>query len=290
MEERRLGLETQPTGKLMEDFVAVAFKAHPYHHDVVGHMSDLQSIRRQDVVDYFKKFYGPSNLTVGIVGDVKADEVFKLADLYFNRIPSGPRPEPVRTKEPEQWGERRVAVSAKSQPFLFMGYHIPDAKSKDSPALEALANIIGRGRSSRLYENLVKQKKIAIQASCSSGFPGDKFPNLFFFFAVSAQGKTSAECQAAIEEEIERIKKESVTEDELTKFKRTTVKSLIAQMKSNTQMAAMLTYADVVLGSTDEVFNQVEKVRAITAEDIKRVANQYLVKTNRTIGEIIPEK
>ena len=154
MEERRLGVETQPTGKLMEDFIAVAFKAHPYHHEVVGHMSDLQAIRRQDVADYFKKFYSPSNLTVGIVGDVSADEVFRLADLYFSRIPSGPKPEPVRTKEPEQWGERRVIVSAKSQPFLFIGFHVPDAKSKDAPALEALTNIVGRGRSSRLYQAL----------------------------------------------------------------------------------------------------------------------------------------
>jgi predicted Zn-dependent peptidase len=290
MEERRLGLETQPTGKLVEDFVAVAFKAHPYHHDVVGHMSDLQAIRRQDVEDYFKKFYGPSNLTVGVVGDVKADEVFKLADLYFSRIPSGPRPEPVRTKEPEQWGERRVAVSAKSQPFLIVGYHIPDAKSKDSPALEALANIVGQGRSSRLYENLVKNKKIAVQAMSMSPFPGDKFPSLIVFVAVSAPGKTSAECLAAIDEEIEKIKKESVTEDELTKFKRSTVKGLLGRMQSNTQMAAMLTYADVVLGGVDEAFKQVDKVRAITAEDVKRVANQYLVKTNRTIGEIVPEK
>jgi predicted Zn-dependent peptidase len=290
MEERRLGLETQPTGKLMEDFMAVAFKAHPYHHDVVGHMSDIQAIRRQDVADYFKKFYGPSNLTVGIVGDVKADEVFKLADLYFSRIPSGPKPEPVRTKEPEQWGERRVEVSAKSQPFLFVGYHVPDAKSKASPALQALANIMGRGRSSRLYQTLVKDKKIAIQAGAMSGYPGDKFPGLMFFYAVSAQGRTSAECLAAIGDEIEKIKKESVTEDELTKFKRATVKGLIGQMKSNPQMAAMLTYADVVLGGIDEAFNQVEKVKAITAEDVKRVANQYLVKTNRTIGELVPEK
>jgi predicted Zn-dependent peptidase len=290
MEERRLGLETQPTGKLMEDFMAVAFKAHPYHHEVIGHMSDLQAIRRQDVADYFKKFYSPSNLTVGIVGDVKADEVFKLAELYFGRIPSGPKPEPVRTKEPEQWGERRVTVSAKSQPFLFIGYHVPDAKSKDGPALEALANIVGRGRSSRLYQNLVKDKKIAIQASCMGGFPGDKFPNLIVFIAVPAAGKASAECQAAIEEEIEKIKKESVTEDELTKFKRSSIKGLLGQMKSNTQMAAMLTYGDVVLGGVDETFKQVDQIKAITADDVKRVANQYLVKTHRTIGEILPEK
>lgn len=290
MEERRLGLETQPTGKLMEDFMAVAFKAHPYHHVVVGHMSDLQSITRKDVEEYFKKFYSPSNLTAGIVGDVKAEEVFKLANTYFGRIPSGPRPEPVRTKEPEQWGERRVAVSAKSQPYLLMGYHIPDAKHKDSRALEAMANILGQGSSSRLYTSLVKDKKIAVMAASSSGFPSDKFPNLFVFMVMTAAGKTAAECQAAIEDEIEKIKKDSVTEDELTKFKRSTIKGLLDQMKSNANMAALLTYADVVLGGFDKALDQINEIKALTAADVKRVANQYFTKNNRTIGEIVPEK
>ncbi len=104
MEERRLGLETQPTGKLMEDFMAVAFKAHPYHHVVVGHMSDLQSITRKDVEEYFKKFYSPSNLTAGIVGDVKAEEVFKLANTYFGRIPSGRDPSPSGPKSRSSGG------------------------------------------------------------------------------------------------------------------------------------------------------------------------------------------
>jgi predicted Zn-dependent peptidase len=274
----------------MEDFMAVAFKAHPYHHEVVGHMSDLQAITRKDVEDYFKKFYSPSNLTVGIVGDVKADEVFKLAETYFSRVPSGPRPEPVRTKEPEQWGERRVAVSAKSQPFLLIGYHVPDARNKDSRAIEAMANILGQGRSSRLYTTLVKDKKIAAMVQSMSGFPSDKFPNLFAVIVMPAAGKASIDCLAAIEDEIEKIKKESVTEDELTKFKRSTIKGLLNQMRSNTQMAALLTYADVVLGGYERVFDQVDEIRALTAADVKRVANQYLVRTNRTIGEIIPEK
>jgi len=290
MEERRLGVETQPLGKLVEDFLAAAFKAHPYHHEVVGHMSDLQSITRRDVEDYFKKYYSPSNLTVGVVGDVKADEVFKLADTYFSRIPSGPRPEPIRTKEPEQWGERRVAVSAKSQPYFLMGYHIPDSKHKDSRVLKALANILGQGRSSRFYTTLVKDRKIAVAAQSFSGFPGDKFPNLIAFMVIPAAGKTSAECQAAIEDEIEKIKKESVTEDELTKFKRSTIKSLLNQMSSNPQMAELLTYADVVLGGYGKALDQVDEIKALTAEDVKRVANQYLVKNNRTIGEIVPEK
>lgn len=289
-EERRLGVETQPTGKLMEDFMAVAFKAHPYHHEVVGHMSDLQAITRKDVEDYFKKFYSPSNLTVGIVGDVKADEVFKLAETYFSRVPSGPRPEPVRTKEPEQWGERRVAVSAKSQPFLLIGYHVPDARNKDSRAIEAMANILGQGRSSRLYTTLVKDKKIAAMVQAMSGFPSDKFPNLFAVIVMPAAGKTAAECQAAVEEELEKIKKDAVTEDELTKFKRSSIKSALAQLRSNTNMAALLTYADVVLGDYGKAFDQIDEIKALTAEDIKRVANQYLIKTNRTIGEIVPEK
>ncbi|MBC8358385.1 MAG: insulinase family protein [Candidatus Aminicenantes bacterium] len=290
MEERRLGLETRPMGKLVEDFTAAAFKAHPYHHSVVGHMSDLEKITRKDVGDYFKKFYGPNNLTVGIVGDVKTEEVFKLAEIYFSRIPSGPKPEAVRTIEPEQWGERRVIVEAKSQPIVIMGYHCPDARHKDIRSLEAMANIIGQGRSSRLYEVLVKDKKVAVAAVSVSGFPGDKFSNLVVFYAVPSRGHTSAECLELIDEEIEKIKKESVTPEELTKFKRGEVKGILDQMKSNSRMAALLTYTDVVLGDWKLMFDQIEEIRAITAEDIKRVANKYLVKKHKTIGEIVYEK
>ena len=289
MEERRLGLETRPTGKLFEDFAATAFKAHPYRHGVIGHMSDLRNLTRKDVEIYFKTFYGPSNLTVGIVGDVKPEEVFKLAELYFERIPSGPKPAGVRTEEPEQWGERRVAVQAKAQPYLFVGYHVPDTRHKDSRAIEALANILGQGRSSHLYTSLVKTKKIAVAAQSGSGFPGDKFANLVVVMCVPAAGKTSAECLAAIEEEIERIKKESVTEEELTKFKRGTIKGLYGQMTDNGNMASLLTYADVVLGGFDKAFEQVEAIKAVTADDVKRVAATYLVVKNRTIGEIVPE-
>lgn len=290
MEERRLGLETRPMGKLIEDFTAAAFKAHPYHHSVVGHMSDVEKTTRKDVEEYFKKFYGPSNLTVGIVGDVKAEEVFKLAEVYFGRIPSGPKPEAVRTKEPEQWGERRVIVETKSQPIMIVGYHCPDARHKDSRPLEAMANIIGQGRSSRLNQVLVKEKKVAVAVVSIFGFPSDKFSNLTVFYAVPSRGHTSAECLELIDEEIEKIKKESVTPEELTKFKRGAVKGILSQMKSNSRMAALLTYADVVLGDWKLMFEQIEEIRAITAEEVKRVANKYLVKKHRTIGEIVYAK
>jgi predicted Zn-dependent peptidase len=170
-----------------------------------------------------------------------------------------------------------------------MGYHCPDARNKDSIPLQALANIIGQGRSSRLSQVLVKEKKVAVGTLGVSGFPGDKFSNLIVFYAVPARGKTSAECIELIDEEIEKIKKESVTPEELTKFKRSQAKEILSQMKSNSSMAALLTYADVVLGGWKLVFDQVNEIRAVTAEDVKHVANKYLVKKHRTIGEIVYE-
>ncbi|HUU26691.1 MAG TPA: pitrilysin family protein [archaeon] len=290
MEERRLSLETQPIGKLIEDFMATAFKAHPYHHSIVGHMSDLENITRQDVIGYFQKYYIPSNLTVGIVGDVNFAAVQEMARLYFGRISSNPKPERVRTVEPEQWGERRVKVRARSQPVLLIGYHRPNAGHEDESALEALANIIGQGRSSRLYEVLVKEKRIAAQTGCFSGWPGIKFPNLIAFFAISTPDHTSDECLAAIDEEIGKIKQESVKPDELQKFKRTYKKGLIDSMKSNASMASLLTLNEAVLGDWRLLFDDLAKMEAVTAEDIKRVADKYLVEDNRTVGEIIPEE
>lgn len=290
MEERRLGFETRPIGKLIEDFFATAFKAHPYHHTVVGHMSDLKRITRQDVKDYFKKFYSPSNLVVGIVGDVNADEVFKMADLYFGRIPSGPKPEPLRTMEPEQWGERRVQVIAKSQPILLVGYHRPGVRHKDDFVFDALSNIIGQGRSSWLYRTLVKEKKIAIQTGSFNGWPGNKYPNLCAFFAIPAKGHTSEECLEVIDKQIEKLRAELVSQEELTKYKRSTMKNLISSMKSNSNMASMLTNSEVLAGDWGALFDEINKVEAVTAEDIQRVAKIYLVKKNRTVGEIVPEE
>ena len=196
----------------------------------------------------------------------------------------------MRTVEPEQWGERHVKVVAKSQPILLIGYHRPAETHKDDAALAALANIIGQGRSSRLWELLVKNKKVAIQAGSMNGWPGSKYPNLIAFFGVSAKDHTSAECLELIDTEIEKIKSGDISEDELTKFKRTQKKGIINGMKSNSSMASNLTYYDVIHGDWSKTFEQLQEIEKITAEDIKRVAKKYLVKKNRTIGEIIPEE
>lgn len=289
MEERRLSLETRPIGKLIEDFLAVSFKCHPYRHAVVGDMSDLRRITHQDVVDYFRKYYSPSNLVAAVVGDVDADAVFTMAELYFGRIPSGPKPEAVRTEEPEQWGERHVQVEAKSEPLVIVGYHKPSARSKDDQAFDAMANIIGQGRSSRIYRTLVKEQKVAIDAGFFNGWPGGKYPNLCAFYALTAQGKSVAECLALVDAEIERIRTEPVTADELAKYKRQTTKSLIDQMKGNAQMASLLTNYEVIQGDWRDLFDQIQRVQSITAADVQRVAQATLVRRNRTVGELVPE-
>lgn len=290
MEERRLGVETQPVGKLIEDFMATAYKAHPYHHYVIGHMSDLQRIRHQDVKDYFRKYYSPSNLTTAVVGDVDPAEVFRLAELYFGRIPSGPRPEPLRTVEPEQWGERRVAVKAQSQPVLLLGYHKPDSRHADNGALDALANILGQGRSSRLWETLVKKEKAAAQVACFNNFPGDKYPNLIAFFSMPSKDRTAAQSLELIDGEIEKIKQEGVTPQELAKYKQSAKKRLIDGMKANARLAALLTRYDVVAGDWRLLFAELAAIERITAADVQRVAQAYLVRDRRTVGEIVPEK
>lgn len=290
MEERRMAIETQPNGKLYEDFLAAAFKAHPYHHTVVGHMSDLTNITRKDVADYFKKFYSPSNLTVAIVGDVKTKEVFQMAERYFGRISSGPKPEAVRTVEPEQWGKRHIQVEAKSQPLLFVGYHRPPITHQDTAALDAMANIIGQGRSSRIYERLVKKEKIAAMCASFNGFPGNKYNNLVVFIAMPSKDHTSEECLKAIEEEIEKIKEEPVSPQELSKYKLGEKKGLIDAMKGNASMARLLTMNDVVLGGWERVFDDLEETNRVTAEDIQRVARTYLISRHQTVGELVPEE
>jgi predicted Zn-dependent peptidase len=286
MEERRLGVESQPQGRLIEEFLAVAYKAHPYGTHVIGHMSDIKTITRPEAEAFFKKYYGPSNLTIAIVGDVKLHQVEDLARKYFSRIPGGPKPEPVETVEPPQLGERRVTVLDPAQPFVVIGYHKPGINHPDNAVFDAITDIIGIGRTSRLYKSLVKEKKIAVAASGFQGLPGNKYPGLFLFYAVPARGHTHQECEEAIYEEIERLKTELVSAEELAKAKTRARAGLIRQLDSNSGLAEQITFYEVVTGDWRNLFRQLERIDEVTAEDILRVAKEYFTKKNRTVGVI----
>jgi predicted Zn-dependent peptidase len=286
MEERRLSIESRPVGRLLEEFMAIAYKAHPYGHEVIGFMSDLQAMTRAQARAFFKKYYEPSNLTIAIVGDVNPEQVRKLATEYFSGIPSGPKPDPVETVEPPQLGERRVVIEDQAQPFVLIGYHKPDIQHPDDAVFDALTDIVGIGRTSRLYTSLVKEKKIAVYASGFQGMPGAKYPSLFLFYAYPTRGHTNQECEEAIYEQIEKLKNELVTPEELAKAKTRARAGLVRQLASNSGLAAQLTFYQVVTGDWRNLFRQLDKIDEVTAEDIQRVAKEYFTTKNRSVGII----
>jgi len=286
MEERRLGTESQPVGRLLEEFLAIAYKAHPYGEPIVGHMSDLETLTRSEAEAFFSKYYGPSNLTIAIVGDVNPQEVRELVERYFNLIPSGPKPDPVETVEPPQLGQRRVIVEDPAQPFVLIGYHKPSINHPDNAVFDAITEIVGIGRTSRLYKSLVKEKKIAVAASGFPGMPGNKYPSLFLFYAVPSRDHTNQECEQAIYAEIDKLKTEPVLPEELAKAKTRSRADLIRQLASNSGLAALLTFYEVVTGDWRNLFKQLDDIDKVTAEDIQRVAKKYFTTKNQTVGII----
>lgn len=283
MEERRM-MENQPTGRLYEEFQGIAYLAHPYGEGVIGHMSDLQTLTRPEAEAFFKAHYGPSNLTIAIVGDVDPTNVKRLAEKYFAGIPSAPKPEPVETEEPPQRGERRVTIEDAAQPIVLIGYHQPNVNHADNATLEVISQIVGVGRTSRLYKDLVKEKKIAVSANAGSN--PSKYPSLFMFFVVPAKGRTNQECEQAVYAQIEKLKTEPVSPEELTKAKTRSRANLIRQLDSNSGLGAELTFCEVVMGDWRNLFKQLDKIEKVTAEDVQRAAKTYFTTKNRTVGLI----
>jgi predicted Zn-dependent peptidase len=288
MEERRMSNENQPIGKLLEEVAHIAFKAHPYSEPVVGHMSDLQEITRTDAAAFFQKYYQASNLVSVIVGDVDPKQIRGLAETYFGRLPGAPKPEPVRTVEPPQEGERRTTMRLKSEPVLLMAFHAPDINHPDHAVYRALSGVLSEGRSSRLYSSLVREKKIAVMATGFGDFPGSKYPGLFAFAAFTAPGHTNAEIEKAFDAEIERLKNEPVTPEELEGVKRRARAGLINSLGDNNGMANALADWQVLTGDWRNLFRQLDLLNAVTAADIQRVAKATFLADNKTVAAIEP--
>ncbi|UCC98704.1 MAG: insulinase family protein [Phycisphaerales bacterium] len=283
MEERRM-MENNPRGRLYEEFQAIAYLAHPYGEGVIGHMSDLQTLTRREAETFFKKYYCPSNLTVAMAGDVNPEEIKKLARKYFGDIPSGPKPEPVETTEPPQRGQRRVVIEDAAQPGIMIGYHKPGINHPDNAVYGAIAQIVGTGRTSRLHKALIKEKKVAVSAYASGGW--SKYPGLFTFSAMPAKGHTGRECEQAIYAEIEKLKTELVLPEELDKAKTRVRAGLIRELDSNYALAMELAFYDVITGDWRNLFRELDKIEAVSAGDIQRIAKGCFTSKNRSVGII----
>jgi predicted Zn-dependent peptidase len=286
VEERRMRTESQPTGRLFEKFIGVAFSAHPYHNPPIGYTSDLHRYTMTDARRFFEQYYGPSNLVTSIVGGIKAKEIIPILEKYFGRIAARPRPEPVRTTEPAQIAETVLTLRDPAQPFYLEGYHKPAATDADEPAYDALADILTRGRTSRLYRLLVRDKKLAVVVQGGAGLPGVKYPNLWVVLAVPARGVTNDAVRDVIRPELERMKNEDVTDEELTRFKTRAKADLIRSLNSNEGLAEQLVSYHTLFGDWRELFRYVDRMEAVSKADIRRVAGAAFKEANRTVGRI----
>jgi len=286
IEERRMRTDSSPIGRLQEQFIAEAFEAHPYHRPTVGWTADLNHFSATDAQNFFDRYYVPSNMVVTVVGDVKADQAMPILEKYFSRLPSRPKPDEETTTEPPQNSERRVVLREKTQPLYFEGYHRPDYRSKDDAVFDAITDLMSEGRTSRLYRSLVRDKKIASYAAGFTGMPGVKYPHLFAFYAVPLPGHTTAEMGDAIHQEIDRLRKEDISDDELKMIKTRAKANLIRGLADNQGLALQLGTYQARYGDWRELFRSVDRIDQVTKADVRRVANATFVDTNRTVGVI----
>jgi predicted Zn-dependent peptidase len=282
-EERRMGINN-PSGALFESFIATMFKTYPYGHPIVGFDSDIESMRRHEVLSFLRKYYSPNNTILVLAGDVKAQDAYNLVRKYFGDMPWQPEPKPQFQVEPPQRGERRVEVEFDAQPMIRIGFHGPKPGHPDQYALDVLMSILSDGRTSRFYENIVRNN-IAFQ--CSGSLWSMAYTNLMVIGATPKQGVSTSELEEAIYKEIDRLKTEPVTEWELEKVKNQTDRRFISILRNNMDLAEHLAYAQGWTGSWRNI-DEREKIRAVTAEDVMRVADKYLIRSNRTVATLVP--
>jgi len=282
VEERRKSYESDPIGRLREQLVCAAFTAHPYGQPNIGWPSDLRSFSATDALEFYRRYYVPANMVIALVGDVKAAEAMPLVEAYFGRLPARPRPEPLRTLEPPQRVERTVVMRDAAQPYYMEGYHRPSWDDPSDAVYDVISDLLSKGRTSRLYRALVRDKKIAAGASGQNGFPGAKYPHLFLFQAVSTPGHTPEELRDAIHAELERLKNEDVPEEELKAVKTRARADLVRRLGSNSGLAEQFGYAQARFGDWRELFRMVERMQKVTAADVRKIAQQTFVPENRT--------
>jgi predicted Zn-dependent peptidase len=286
-EERRLRTENDINGMLDEQLYATAFVASPYGWPTVGWMRDLETMKREDLVEYFRTYYAPNNCILVLTGDFDSKTVLAQVQKYFGPIPSQPPPGKPFNAEPVQNGERRVEVRYPAENVSFqVGYKAPAVGDTDVPVLDILDSILGDGESSRLHRALVYEKQIALGAG--SFFATRLEPTLFEFTVEMKPGHTAAEGDSALTEVLDRLAREGPTPRELQKAKNLMEAGFVKSLKTNNGVGQQLGFYEHVLGDYREMFRVIERYRAVTAADCQRVARAIFRPERRTISILVP--
>jgi zinc protease len=287
MEERRLRTEDNPQAVLFEQVMATAFQIQPYHWPIIGWMEDIARFTLEDLKTHYKTYYNPINAFLVVVGDFKKEELLPKIEKAFGSYSKGESPNQERDKEPPQIGERRDFVKKEAQlPSLVMGYHVPNLRDPDSYVLEVIATILSGGKSSRLYQSLVREKRLVLSADADQSLVS-RDPNLFTLSTDLLPEKEVAEVEKALNQEIERLQGEPVGAKELEKAKNQLEASIIFGQDSLFYQAMLLARHEIAFNwrTIDDYIPSIQKV---TPEDIQRVAKKYLIPDNRTVGILIP--
>ena len=288
-EERRLRTDDNPAAALAEVASAMAYMVHPYRRPVIGWMDDIENLTRQDLVDFYNLYYAPNNAFLVVTGDFSTDDILMKIRATFGKIPRQPESPKVRTEEPPQNGERRVILKKEAElPFLLISYHAPNLKNPDNYALDLLSVVLAGGRSSRLYQDLVYQKRLLRGVDADySGVSID--PTMFSLVAQLLPGKDAAQVEREIDKSLESLKAELVSERELQKAKNQLEAAFIFSRDSIFGQAMKIGSYEVA-DNWRQMDAYLDGIRNVKREDLRRVATQYLDRDRRTIGLLIPTK
>ena len=287
MEERRLRTEDNPQANLQEHMEAAAFLTSPYHWPTIGWKEDIERFTLEDLKAYYKTYYNPVNAILIVVGDFKREELLAKIEKAFGPIPKGIAPNQERDLDPKQTGERRVFVKKEAQlPYIVIGYHVPNLREPESYALEVLASLLSSGKSSRLYQSLVREKRLVLSVDADQSLLS-RDPSLFYLSAELLPGKGVAEVEKALDQEVGRLKNELVGAHELEKAKNQIEASFIFSQDSLFSQAMLLAQHEIAL-TWRAIDDYLPSIRKVSPEEIQQVARKYLIPDNQTVGILIP--
>jgi zinc protease len=289
MEERRMRYEDDPQNLVFEEVVATAFKNHPYRWPVIGWMSDLKRITRDDLWNYYRRYYVPNNALIVVAGNLDIDSVMAKIREEFGSIPRGDDIKEIKIEEPEQRGEKRVFVKKEAElPYILIAYKVPNILHEDSYALEVLASILSEGKSSRIYKSLIDEKQVALSAGAQySGI--QRYPFLFYLYGTALPGKKIEDVESALYEVVEEIKQDAPSEREVQKAKNQIEAGFIMSQDSIFFKAEILAIFEMI-GDWRLKDRYLEGIKRVNPEDVQRVAQRYLIEDKRTVGILIPLK
>lgn len=285
-EERRMRIDSSPTGRMVEQLLATAYTAHPYRVPTVGWESEISKDTATEADAFHALNYTPANIVIAVVGDVKAAAVMPMLERYFGPMPAGPKPEELATVEPKQIAEKSVELREATQPFYIEAYHRPDYRDPDRAVYDAITDLFSNGRTARLYRALVRDQRIAAEAEGFTSFPGDKYPSLFAVYAVPLPGHKPEEMRSAIHKQLELLKTQPISDAELARYKTRAKADLLRGLGNNEGLAMQLAEFQTRYGDWRELFRQLNRVDAVTKADVERVANKMFIDSNRTSARI----